>query len=175
LKTVSDEELVIAARRGDGDAFVALVTRYAAAVRAVACHVVRDHHASEDIAQDVFVMAYRRMSQLRVPSLFGRWVLQISRHRAVRAVQSRRPETSLDQAGEVACPQTGDSGPDMEQLLNAVMRLPERERRLIMLRYFNGHSVEQIAGITGRPMGTVTKQLSRGYARLREHLAEVLV
>ena len=44
------------------------------------------------------------------------------------------------------------------------MGLPERERRLLLLRHFDGHSVAAIAQIVGRPVGTVTKQLSRGYA-----------
>jgi RNA polymerase sigma-70 factor (ECF subfamily) len=175
LTTVADESLVIAARRGDNDAFAALVARYSAAVRAVACHVVRDHHASEDIAQDVFVTAHRRLSALRAPSLFGRWVLQIARHRAVRSVRARQKEVPLDYAAELACPSAGDTDSDMEPLLKALMRLPERERRLMMLRFFNGNSIEEVARITGRPVGTVTKQLSRGYARLRGHLAEALV
>jgi RNA polymerase sigma factor (sigma-70 family) len=53
-------------------------------------------------------------------------------------------------------------------LLAAVMRLPERERQLLMLRHFGGHSVADIAEMLGRPVGTVTKQLSRSYGRLRE-------
>jgi len=181
LKTFSDEELVLAARRrGRGDeAFAALVERYAAAVRAVAQHVVRDYHVSEDIAQDVFVSAYGKLEQLRVPSLFGRWILRIARQRALQAARSRRPEVSLEAAADVVCPnsETGpnENGPDMEHLLNALMRLSEREQRLLMLRYFNGHSVAEIARITGRPVGTVTKQLSRGHARLREHLSEIMV
>jgi RNA polymerase sigma-70 factor (ECF subfamily) len=60
-------------------------------------------------------------------------------------------------------------------LLAAVMSLPERERRLLMLRHFGGYSVAEIAHIVGRPVGTVTKQLSRGYARLRERFAKVNV
>jgi len=54
------------------------------------------------------------------------------------------------------------------------MKLPERSRRLLMLRHFGGHSVADIATICGRPVGTITKQISRGYARLREQLQEVM-
>ena len=64
---------------------------------------------------------------------------------------------------------------DSEFLLAALMALPERERRLLMLRHFGGHSVAEIGQIVGRPVGTVTKQLSRGYARLRERFAKVNV
>ena len=60
-----------------------------------------------------------------------------------------------------------DSWIDNQQLLSLIARLPERERILIGLRYFDGHSMAQIAAITTRPIGTATKQLSRAIARLR--------
>ena len=56
---------------------------------------------------------------------------------------------------------------DFEHLRNLFARLPERERLLIGLRYFDGHSVAEIAAILARSPGTVTKQLSRTIARLR--------
>ena len=52
----------------------------------------------------------------------------------------------------------------------AVSSLPEHERTVTVLRYFNGHSVIEIADLTGRPVGTITKQLSRALKRLRDKL-----
>ena len=57
-----------------------------------------------------------------------------------------------------------------EQLLRAVMTLPSQERRVVLLRYFEGHPVGDIARMIGRPTGTVTKQLSRAHARLRRQM-----
>jgi RNA polymerase sigma-70 factor (ECF subfamily) len=173
LKSVSDEDLVLATIAGDRDAFAALVDRYAISVKSVAAHVLRDHHAAEDIAQETFVLGYGRIATLRTPSLFGRWICKIARHLAIGALRNDQGNVSLDCADEPAYTET--IGPDTDHLLCQLVRLPERERRLLMLRYFNGHSVEEIARITGRPVGTVTKQLSRGYARLRERLAEVMI
>ncbi len=59
-----------------------------------------------------------------------------------------------------------------EQLLKAVMTLPSQEQRVVLLRYFEGHPVGDIARIIGRPIGTVTKQLSRAHARLRRQMEE---
>jgi RNA polymerase sigma-70 factor (ECF subfamily) len=53
-----------------------------------------------------------------------------------------------------------------------VTSLPEHERIVIMLRYFENHEVAAVAAILGRPVGTVTKQLSRALGRLRRSLAE---
>lgn len=61
----------------------------------------------------------------------------------------------------------GDVRSDAEDLLEAVARLPDHERVVVGLRYFDGHAVNDIAAITGRPVGTVTKQLSRAIKRLR--------
>jgi RNA polymerase sigma-70 factor (ECF subfamily) len=60
------------------------------------------------------------------------------------------------------------------KLLDAVMRLPKHERVVIMLRYFDDHSTKTISEITGRPIGTVTTQLSRAHARLHKWLKESL-
>ncbi len=57
-----------------------------------------------------------------------------------------------------------------EQLLESVMTLPSQERRVVLLRYFEGHPVRDIAKMIGRPTGTVTKQLSRAHARLRRQM-----
>lgn len=61
------------------------------------------------------------------------------------------------------------------KLLNAVIRLPKHERVVIMLRYFDNHSTKTISEMTGRPIGTVTMQLSRAHARLHEWLKESLI
>ncbi|MFC1765916.1 sigma factor-like helix-turn-helix DNA-binding protein [Planctomycetota bacterium] len=57
-----------------------------------------------------------------------------------------------------------------EQLLDAVMKLPRQEQRVVLLRYFEGHPVRVIATILDRPVGTVTQQLCRARARLRQRL-----
>ena len=59
---------------------------------------------------------------------------------------------------------------EASELLEAVMDLREHERNVILLRHVDGHSVRAIATLTGRSVGTVTKQLSRAYARLRKKL-----
>ncbi|KPJ57820.1 MAG: hypothetical protein AMS16_00675 [Planctomycetes bacterium DG_58] len=61
---------------------------------------------------------------------------------------------------------------DALALLDRVMRLPEHERTVTMLHHFDGHSVQAVADMTGRPLGTVTKQLSRAYERLRRTIKE---
>jgi RNA polymerase sigma-70 factor (ECF subfamily) len=167
----SDSQLVSSAQRGEQAAFAVLVSRYERAARAAAYHRLGDHHAAEDAAQEAFVAAYQNLPGLRESDRFGPWLMTIVRHKAERIGKARRTEKPLDQAADVAsCEQRG-LDEDAEHLLAAVMGLPERERQLLMLRHFGGHSVADIAEMLGRPVGTVTKQLSRSYARLRARFA----
>jgi RNA polymerase sigma-70 factor (ECF subfamily) len=167
----SDSQFVSEALAGDRAAFAVLVGRYQRAARAAAFYLLGDHHAAEDAAQEAFVTAYQKLSNLRDSSRFGPWLLTIVRHKAERIGRARRSDVPLVHASDVAGRDSTGMDEDAENLLAAVMALPERERQLLMLRHFGGHSVAEIAQAVGRPVGTVTKQLSRSYARLREQFA----
>jgi RNA polymerase sigma factor (sigma-70 family) len=101
--------------------------------------------------------------------LFGRWLLAIARQRALACRRKLKVQLPLEEAHDVESPQAVD-----HDLLDEVMALPEAERRFVMLHYFSGYSVAEIAQITDRRIGTVTKQMSRAYQRLRERPSEVL-
>jgi RNA polymerase sigma-70 factor (ECF subfamily) len=170
----SDAELVRAVLEGQRGSFEVLVRRHERAVLGSALAILGDHHAAQDAAQDAFVTAYRRLATLRVGARFAPWILRIVRNRAIRLRQQRsqRQQQSLSTGVTAA---RVDSRPDerLDGLLAAVGRLPERQQQLIMLRYFDGLSVQEIAEATGRPVGTVTKYLSRAHRRLRQLLGEL--
>jgi len=63
--------------------------------------------------------------------------------------------------------------PGRDELVDAIGRLPEHERIVVVFHYLDGYSATEVAAMTGRPVGTVTKQISRGLDRLRQWLAEV--
>lgn len=172
----SDATLVDRALGGDRTAYGELICRYTQCVMATAWHVLRDYHAAEDAVQEVFLHAYQKLGGLRDHGRFGPWVIQIARRHAVRAAANRKKTVSLDAAETPAASDadrhsaTGQLGDDQQELLDAVARLPEHEQVVVALRYFQDRGVHEIAEITGRPVGTVTKQLSRSHRRLRELL-----
>jgi RNA polymerase sigma-70 factor, ECF subfamily len=143
-------------------------------VLATAWHTLGDYHAAEDVAQETFVAAYENLGSLRDAASFGSWVLRIARRQAVRMAQ-RRTKTSPIEATDdrPACEDAVRLDDDVRQLLAAVTGLPEHERVVVILRYVEGHNVQAISEMTGRPVGTVTKQLSRAVKRLRQSLAEI--
>ena len=163
----SDAELAGKAKCGDVPVFERLILRYERTVRSVAWAYLHDSHACDDAVQETFIAAFRSLAGLKETDKFGPWLMQIARRtsgkHSSRVNLPREQGTSID---EVA-----DSGPVVSirqrQLLEHIEQLPKNERLVIAMRYFDGHSSQEIAEITGRPLGTVTKQLSRAYERLR--------
>ncbi len=170
----TDAETIEAVLNGKRADYAQLVRRYERVVHAVAVSILRDHHAAEDICQDAFLVAYRRLGTLRERASFGSWIVQIARNQALNRVRLRHAEQRLDESSE---PVVRDGrimlDSDNERLMVAVLELPDRERTAVLLRYFAGHSLEEISAITGQRAGTVGVQLHRARAHLRHMLEEV--
>ncbi len=169
----SDAEITRMTLNGEKQAFAVLVERYERPVRAVALNVLGDYHRAADAAQDAFVKAYEKLPGLRKPAAFGPWLMKITRRCALDAARRAPKETSLEPqiAEAIESPQVRLDR-DKQTLLAAVAKLPKAEQQVIMLRYLGGNSVKEVAGIVGRSVGTVTKQLSRAHKRLRKILKE---
>jgi RNA polymerase sigma-70 factor (ECF subfamily) len=170
----TNEELIAAILSGEQDAFAELLRRYERAAWATAWKVLRDYHAAQDATQNAFVEAYRRLGQLRSPAHFGLWVLRITRREALRLARRRGKARSLGLARDLAGSTAGEPlTPEFDDLVLAIGRLPEHERLVVALRFLDDHPVAEVARLTGRPVGTVTKQLSRAVERLRAMFREV--
>lgn len=167
----SDAELVNAVLNGNKRAFEVLVKRYERPVRAIALDVLGDYHLATDVSQDAFVTAYENLPSLRKSGAFGPWLMKITRRRALDFVRRKPKEASLETAVSTALKNpNGQLDEEKQWLLAAVIKLPKGEKQVIMLRYFSGHSVREVADILGRSVGTVTKQLSRAHKHLRNIL-----
>ena len=169
----TDAELVNAVLEGDESAFAKLVQRYERSVIAVARAVLQDHHAAQDIAQEAFITAYKKLGDLRNPAIFGAWLMRIARRKAMKVTlkQSNSPQSSAH-VDVVPARHNGQPDNRNDELLQAIVRLRESERQAVLLRYFEKLSVSDISQATGHPVGTVTKQLSRAHHRLRRLLKE---
>ncbi|MFO1096160.1 MAG: sigma-70 family RNA polymerase sigma factor [Planctomycetaceae bacterium] len=165
----STARLVTAAQRGDRDAFAELVRRYERVVVMTAWAVVRDFHAAEDIAQDSFLHAYDSLLSLRRPESFGSWLLKSTHRAAVRRSRRQRHDVPLDTIVEPPVDVAeSEWHVEFQAIAHVIGRLTVHEREVIVFRYVNGLSVAEIADATDRPIGTVSKQISRALQRLRE-------
>jgi RNA polymerase sigma-70 factor, ECF subfamily len=158
--------LVLAARDGDRGAFGTLYERYGRMVHGVLLSRVPRGQV-EDLVQDVFLMALRRLDSLRDPARFGGWLAIIARNRATDYHRRRRETVELpdDLAGEAH-----DEEQEALAVLATLRTLPEAYRETLVLRLVEGMTGPEIAARTGMTEGSVRVNLHRGMTMLREKL-----
>jgi RNA polymerase sigma-70 factor, ECF subfamily len=171
---MADEiDLVRAARAGDRRAFSRLVERYSRAVLARQFACTHDLSAAEDLAQETFLRAWQGLNRLEDLSSFGSWLLSIAGFAGSEWVRRKQTREAHDArlAQEARVPETPRVAPDVP-LADAIARLAPDVQQMLALRHDRGMSCEEIARELGKPLGTVTKTLSRAYAELRERLVK---
>lgn len=163
--------LVARARGGDAQAFGALYEAHGAAVHAVLLARVPRADA-DDLTQEVFVTAWRRLGELRDDGAIAAWLLAIARRRAIdwSRERGRRGARDREAAREHGVP--GDEGARADGVLEVVRGLPERYREALLMRLVAGLNGRQIAARLGMTEGSVRVCLHRGMRLLRERLAE---
>ena len=167
-----DSSLVEAARGGDRSAFGKLYDRYAPAVHGILLARVRRDDV-DDLVQDVFMIALRRLSTLRDNASFGGWLAAIARNRAVDFHRRSGPETQLDDELAVAKSSDSAAADDQRQargILSVIKSLPEAYRETLTLRLVEGMTGPEIAARTGMTHGSVRVNLHRGMQQLRAKL-----
>ena len=174
----SDAELVAAARAGDARAFGALVARHQQAACAVACAASGDPASAEDLAQEAFVVAWRRLGALSEPDRFGPWLCGIVRNvaRAARRHQRRHAPAATaapERLGQIPAeaPTPLEEAAAREALGRAwaaLGRLPRRHRESLVLYCRLGESHAQVAAALGVSEEAVRQRLSRARRQLRD-------
>ena len=170
------------ARDRNPQALSELYDRYGRLVFSLALATVGDGSTAEEITQDVFMRAWERAKQYR-PDLgkASTWLASIARHRAIDQLrrQGVRPEGQSVAWADLA-PQAEPTaeGPELavqtsiqrQRVRTAVARLPEEQRRVLALAYFQGMSQGEIAQTLGLPLGTVKTRVRLAMDKLRTTL-----
>jgi RNA polymerase sigma-70 factor, ECF subfamily len=158
--------LVLAARSGDRGAFGVLYERYGRMVHGVLLARVPRGQV-EDLVQDVFLVALRRLESLRDPARFGGWLAIIARNRATDFHRRTRETVELpdDLPGTV-----NDEEKEALAVLEMLRALPEAYRETLVLRLVEGMTGPEIAARTGMTEGSVRVNLHRGMKLLKERL-----
>jgi RNA polymerase sigma-70 factor (ECF subfamily) len=174
--TASDDGMLArAAQAGDVAGLGLLLERHRARLHAVAVAML-GHGNAEDAVQDTFVIAVRRIGEVREPAAAGGWLVSIlvnvcraQLRRAIHELPVGEPVEPRDALDTVQ--RTIDRGALRDWVWTALERLPESQRVAIMLRHFSSaSSYETIAELCGVPVGTVRSRLSAARARLADEL-----
>lgn len=167
----SDVVLVEAAQHGRLDSFGALYQRYHNPIVALAYARLGDKHSAEDAAQEVFAIACRDLRSLRERDKFGAWLGGICRNvtRQMLRVKTRIAPLPSD-AEEVAADGPPEQEEQWDAVRKAVWKLPEGERELVVMRYFNGFSQARISEVLDMTPAAVNGKLTRAKRRIAELL-----
>lgn len=176
------QHLVQQSLRGDHQAFGEIVARYQSTVSAVAYSVTGNLAQSEDVAQEAFILAWRKLGTLEKPDAIAPWLCSIARNLARNWIrkQSRQQTVSMESVAEIAHP-TGEA-PEVQQerqqradlVWRALADIPEDYREPLILFYRQGESVRAIAEALELSEDNVKQRLSRGRRMLRAEV-ETLV
>ncbi|MCP3870829.1 MAG: RNA polymerase sigma factor RpoE [Gammaproteobacteria bacterium] len=184
-----DQQLVKRVQRGDKKAFDLLVVKYQQKVANLISRYVRDPSETQDVAQEVFIKAYRALVNFRGESAFYTWLYRIAINTAKNylVAQGRRPPNSDVDAETAEQLDVGVRLKDFETPENRLLQdelartvsdamsdLPEDLRTAIMLRELEGLSYDEIAKAMGCPVGTVRSRIFRARAAIDARLKPLL-
>jgi RNA polymerase sigma-70 factor (ECF subfamily) len=166
--------LVLRCQAGDEAAFTELVERYQPRLRYYLRKMLAGTDAADDAYQDVWFDVFRAVSRLANPGAFRAWLYRIARDRALRVLRRRRPpHRPLDDV-EVAANGVADGGEftaeDVARIHAGLDRLAPEHREVMVLRYVEGMSYEEVARVAGCQLGTVRSRLHYAKRALRRAL-----
>jgi len=162
-----EASLVRAVRAGDRDAFGRLYSLYAPMVHGILLARVPWAEV-DDLVQDVFLVAFRKVRMLRDYNAFGGWIAMIARNRAHDFHRRSKKTEELPQ--DIAVQNETEANTDAERILSIVQALPDAYRETLVLRLVEGMTGPEIASRTGLTPASVRVNLHRGMKLLRERL-----
>ena len=170
----NDETLVSVSLTGNENAYEALVIRYQKAVIGAAYAVTRNHYTAEDAAQDAFVSAWIKLDCLREPSKYGAWVCNIARNCAKNLAARYRDYIDFDLVANSESESNEFFGEyvfasdDNDTLRDSINSLSDKVKKVVILHYFEGLSIAEIADKLRVPIGTVKWRLHEGREKIRK-------
>ncbi len=170
--------LVRAAQNGDRRAFEALFERYHRAVYVTVLRRLDNEAEAQELCQEVFIQAMRKIGQLRDPLCFGGWVRSIANRMAInRAVRARRTVALESEQAEPSY--AGQETPldevlaqeQRDQVRVGLNRLSEMDRDTLVAFYFRGRSLVEMSDEFDSPVGTIKRRLHVARKRLAKELS----
>ena len=181
--TETDKALVFAAKNGNNKCFEELYRCYYDKIYALAKTTVKNSEDAEDILQMTFIKAWQCIGGLADPAAFGTWLQRITLNQCYSLLRSRKPQQSVDDEGEngeimqlesdLMLPEQYAERSDLSARLQSIIdELSAVQRETIMLYYFNGMTVEEIARTMDCSEGTVKSRLFLARKMLKTEIEE---
>ena len=166
--------LVERARRGDHDAFAELARAAVVRLDQAARLILRDPELARDAVQEGLIRAWRDLPKLRDPDRFDAWLHRLTVNSCIDQTRRRRRRPIEVELTVIHAPSmSDDSGAlaDRDLVDGVLQRLDERERAIVVLHYFVGMPLTEVAATLGIPIGTVKSRLHRALSEMRAAVA----
>lgn len=181
--TLADGELVVTAVAGRESSFEELVRRYQRPIASYVYRMVGDYDAALDLTQEVFIKVYNSLSRYRSEFKFSTWIYKIAHNAAIDHLrrysvreqllltrdENNQPEITIE-SRRLTPEQESEREERRSEIESVVQALPAAYRELIVLRHSHDLSYDEIAEVTGLPLGTVKNRLFRAREAMRDLL-----
>ncbi len=175
-----DRQVIQAVLKGDSERFGILVVRYQDRLFNGVSRMLGSAADADDVLQESFLQAFRKLSTFRESSSFYTWVYRIAINAAINLRRRERRSVNLSENAQFhdQLISDADSGPDrrlekseeVRELQDALNQLSDEHRNILVLREIEGMSYEDISQILDMPIGTVRSRLHRARLQLRDSL-----
>ena len=177
---MKDQEKIIArARRGDADAFEQLVVAYRDQVFRLALRMCGSEADADEVAQEAFLSAWKALPNFRGESQFSTWLYQLTTHAAIDLMRREKRQiaaadiTEVNAADPAPSPQQQAEHSEQREIVrDAILQLAPEQREVVVLRFMEELSYEEIGAVLKLPSGTVKSRLNRAKAQLKEILSK---
>lgn len=181
IKEWSDEQLIAQVARGDTAAYEMLYDRYASAGLGLALKITGDQALAEEVLQETFWRVWRKADLFQTQrGAFTSWFFGIARNLSIDMLRRQRTQVQPADESEQLIEQTADPTLDVpetawlrvkhQQMRAAIESLPSEQRYVIELAYFRGMTRQEIASVTGEPLGTIHTRARLALQKLRDEL-----
>ncbi len=179
--------LVKKSQKGDTRAFELLVTMYQDRIYALSYQLTGNHADAQDLAQNVFIKAYRALPGFRNEADFGTWLHRITVNLSINERRKKKPEVHLDNpvqtlegemprlvASDAETPEEAYENKEFRDIVqSALKQLSPEHRTVLVLREVQGFSYDEIANMLDCSLGTVKSRINRGRQTLKEKIIQM--
>jgi len=174
--------------KGDQSAFADIVEIYKDKVYQLCYRMLGNRHEAEDMAQEAFIRAYVNISRFNINLKFSTWLYRIATNLCIDRIRKKKPDYYLDAevsgtdgltmysqvAADTSLPEDDLENLELQETIQKeISKLPEKYRSVIVLKYIEELSLNEISEILDIPLGTVKTRIHRGREALRHQLRNV--
>jgi RNA polymerase sigma-70 factor (ECF subfamily) len=175
-------------KKGDQNAFGEIVEIYKNKVYQICYRMLGNRHESEDVAQETFIRAYVNINTFNQDLKFSTWLFRIATNLCIDRIRKKKPDFYLDAEvsgtdgltlysqipSDAESPDAEVESLELQEIVQKeILKLPEKYRSVIVLKYIEELSLNEISEILNLPLGTVKTRIHRGREALRQQLRHV--